>query len=157
MQFSFPKNTTGILNGDDLRFFYYDISSDYLQGWPKAYDWDAIVEEFRGELDIDSCPPAQIGSEFVINKIRFTVSHRKDSDNGSKSYAFFRHLRNAFAHFQIVRSGDNYIISDGDKKATMRGLVNANLLKKFCYRCFDIRQKIIDDCDNAHNFTHDNQ
>lgn len=154
MYFKIPDHyETGLLNGDDLTFFYYDIGLDNLQGWPLVYDWDAIIEEFRGVLDIDTCTEAQIGTEFAPNKIRFTVSNRKDSDNGSKSAAFFRHLRNAFAHYHIVREGGNYVLTDGTNKTTMRGLVNAELLKKFCFRFFDIREKILNDLENVNTPT----
>ena len=154
MDFRIPDHyETGALNGDDLTFFYYDIGLDNLQGWPNVYDWDAVVEEFRGLLDIDSCTAAKIGPEFVPNKIRFTVSNRKDSDNGSKSAAFFRHLRNGFAHYHIVREGENYVLSDGKNNKTMRGLVNVELLKKFCIRFFAIREKIFNDIQDANNPT----
>lgn len=130
MDFSFPEhNTTGILNGNDLVFFYYDIGLDNLQGWPVVYDWDSVVDEFKGLLDIDSCTAAEIPSNLVTNKIRFTVSDDKNLDNGSKSAAFFRHLRNAFAHYSVVREGENYVLSDGKKTTTMRGLVNVDLMK----------------------------
>jgi len=152
MDFKFPEHCqTGVLTGDDLTFFYYDIGLDHLQGWPGVYEWDAVVEEFRGLLDIETCTAAQIGTDFVQNKIRFTVSHRKDSDNGSKSAAFFRHLRNAFAHYHVVREGENFVLTDGNKNTTMRGLVNADLLKKFCFRFMDIREKILNDIENANN------
>lgn len=144
---------TGVLNGDDLTFFYYDIGLDNLQSWPYAYNWDAIVEEFKVLLDIDACKATQIGTDFVQNKIRFTVSNRKDSDNSSKSAAFFRHLRNAFAHYHVVREDENYVLTDGTKKTTMRGLVNAELLKKFCFRFFDDREKILNNMYNNSNPT----
>lgn len=144
MELKIPDHLkTGVLNGDDLTFFYYDIGLDNLQGWPLFYDWDTVVEEFKKELDIDACTSNQIGTQFVQNKIRFTVSSQKNSDNGSKSAAFFRHLRNAFAHYHIVREGENFVLTDGTKKTTMRGLVKAELLKKFCFRFFDIREKIL--------------
>ena len=144
---------TGVLNGDDLTFFYYDIGSDNLQGWPEVYDWDIVVEEFKGLLDIDTCSSNQISNEFVQNRIRFTVSSQKCSDNGSKSAAFFRHLRNAFAHYHVVREGENYLLTDGTNKTTMRGLVNAKLLKKFCFRFFDTREKILNNMENTNNST----
>lgn len=154
MDFSFPEhNTTGILSGDDLVFFYYDIGLDNLQGWPVAYDWDSVVAEFKDQLDIDTCTAAEMPSNFVANNIRFTVSDAKNVDNSSKSAAFFRHLRNAFAHYSIVREGENYVLTDGDKTTTMRGLVNAKLLKQFCFRFFDIREKIMSDYDHANNPT----
>lgn len=154
MDFTFPIHyTTGILNGEDLIFFYYDIGLDNLQGWPSAYDWDAVVEEFKGELDIDICASTQISTEFVQNRIQFTVPNLKNSGSSSKSAAFFRHLRNAFAHYHVVREGENYVFTDGKKNATMRGLVNAELLKKFCFRFFDSREKILNDIENTNNPT----
>ena len=144
MDFTLSKHpTTGVLSGDDLVFFYYDIGLDHLQGWPATYDWNAIVNEFKGLVDIDTCTEDQIPEHFEYNTIKFCVSNNIDIDNGSKSAAFFRHLRNAFAHYSIVREGANYRIIDGQKKITMRGLVNADVMKNFCFRFFDIREKII--------------
>ncbi|MBQ8277169.1 MAG: hypothetical protein IJY00_01795 [Bacteroidaceae bacterium] len=155
MKFNIPgHHATGVLNGDDLIFFYYDIGLDNLKGWPLVYDWEVVVEEFKRELDIDACTSNQISTEFIQNRIQFTVSNQKNSDNGSKSSAFFRHLRNAFAHYQVVRKGENYILTDGTKKSTtMRGLVNAELLKRLCFRFFDFREKILNDMENANNPT----
>lgn len=154
MDFKLQENyKNGILNGDDLAFFYYDIGLDNLQGIPAVYDWDSIVEEFKGIFDISVCNANQIEADLVQNKIQFTVSNRKDSDNGSKSAAFFRHLRNAFAHYQIIRNGDNYILFDGAKKCTMIGLVNAEILKRFCMRFFDSREKILNNMENVNNPT----
>ncbi|MDE5683525.1 MAG: hypothetical protein K2I39_04865 [Muribaculaceae bacterium] len=157
MEFSFPKHfTTGFLSGDDLTFFYYDICQDHLQGWPQVYDWEAVVDEFKGRLDIDNCSSAHMDDEFVQNKIRFTVSNQKKSDNGSKAAAFFRHLRNAFANHSVVREGDNYDLTDGTKNATMRGLVNVKLLKEFCFKFFDYRERLTDKYDNINNPTLNN-
>lgn len=154
MDFKIPKHhETGVLNGDDLTFFYYDIGLDNLLGCPEVYEWDVVIEEFKGELDIDSCTSDQISTELVQNRIRFTVSNQKNSDNGSKSAAFFRHLRNAFAHYRVVREGENYVLADGAEKITMRGLIKAELLKKFCFRYFDIREKILNNIDNDNNST----
>lgn len=154
MDFTIPKHhKTGVLNGDDLKFFYYDICLDNLQGWPVVYDWDSVVEEFKDALDIDACDATQIGDDLVQNKIRFTVSNQQGPDKGSKSAAFFRHLRNAFAHYTIVREGKNYVLTDGEKCKTMQGLINAELLKKLCFRFFDIREKLQNDNENAKNPT----
>ena len=144
MDFTLHTNLShGRLCGNDLTFFYYDIGEDVLQGWPACYDWDSVVAEFKDLLDIDACKPNEIPKEVVQNQIRFTVSHDKNSDNGSKSAAFFRHLRNAFAHYNIVCTGENYIITDGVKSTTMRGLVNAELLKSFCFSFFEQRETIM--------------
>lgn len=154
MNFHFPDHyDTGFLGGDDLKFFYYDIGLDNLQGWPIVYDWDSVVKEFKDELDIDTCSSNNIDAGFVQNKIRFTVSKNKNVDNNSQAVAFFRHLRNAFAHYHVVREGQNYVITDGKKETTMRGLVNADLLKRFCFRFFDNREGIINNMDKANDPT----
>lgn len=143
MDFTIPKYyTTGVLNGDDLHFFYYDISLDYFQGWGDFYNWDLVVAEFKDKIDVDSCKPDEIPNDICPNTIRFTVSSRKDKDNGSKASAFFRHLRNSFAHFNISRLGENYILIDIDPRSgvVMSGNVNAELLKKMCFRFFDFRE-----------------
>lgn len=153
MKFSFPEHyQTGILSGDDLTFFYYDIGLDILQSHPQMYIWDDVVEEFKGKLDIDVCSPTRIDTEFTLNRIRFTVSNNKNSDNGSKAAAFFRHLRNSFAHYRIVREGENYVITDiGGSHVTMRGFVKAELLKQFCFSFFKMRDQFINDYENTNN------
>lgn len=103
MDFKIPDHyETGVLNGDDLIFFYYDIGLDNLQGWPLSYDWGTIVNEFKDLADIASCDKTDIPKQLVDNQIRFTVSQEKDSDNGSESCAFFRHLRNALLTMQSL-------------------------------------------------------
>lgn len=140
--FSFPKHlTNGILNPDDLNFFYYDIGKENIGDTPFLYEWDAVVNEFSDVLDIDSCSKEQIDKEFVQNKIRFTISAKEKK---SKTAAFFRHLRNAFAHYRIVRDGENYCLIDKDPQdaqITMRGLVKAEILKNFCFRFFEQRDE----------------
>lgn len=154
MDFYFPEHSTrGVLNGDDLTFFYYDIGLDHIQSSPLIYDWDSVATEFKGILDIEASDKNQIPDFFEINKIRFNVSKRADSDNGSISAAFFRHLRNAFAHYRIVREGENYVITDGEPIISMRGLVNAELLKKFCFRLFEMRERIISEYESPNNVT----
>lgn len=146
MDFSIPKHfTTGVLSGEDLQFFYYDICLDNFQDWPLIYDWDSVVAEFDSILDIDACTTAKIPQDFIPNQIRFTLSNK---DKNSKSAAFFRHLRNAFAHYHVTREGDNFVLTDNAKNITMRGLVNAELLKTFCFRFFDFRENIINGYEN---------
>ena len=143
-KFDFSKHfTNAILNPDDLKFFYYDIGKDNMDGAPFLYDWDAVVNEFSDVLDIDSCSKEQIDKEFVQNKIRFTISAKEKEP---KAAAFFRHLRNAFAHYHIERDGENYCLIDKDPQdaqITMRGLVKAEILKKFCFRFFEQRDEMI--------------
>ncbi len=159
MDFSFPAHsTTGVLNGDDLTFFYYDIGLDNLQSWPDAYDWDSVVSEFKGRLDIEACTSDQMPKDFVPNTIRFTVPDNKSPGNESKAAAFFRHLRNVFAHYRVAREGDNYVLYDDNGHApTMRGFVNTELLKRFCFSFFDLRDKIINDLEISNNPNIENQ
>lgn len=144
----------GVLNGDDLTFFYYDIGLDNLQGRPLAYDWDILIEEFKSQIDVASCDMADIPEDLLDNQIRFTVSAEKNSDNSSKACAFFRHLRNAFSHYRVSRQGEWFFLTDysGNDKS-MHGKIKAELLKKFCFRFFDIREKIMNDMEKANNPT----
>lgn len=153
MNFFIPEHfTTGVLNGDDLRFFYYDVGLENFQGWPEIYEWNAVIEEFRGSLDIGSCVPDQMPLDYIQNHIRFTLLGQKESRMESEATAFFRHLRNAFAHYRIVRDGDNYILTDEAKHTTtMLGMVNAELLKSFCFRLFEIRDKTVSEYEKTHN------
>lgn len=153
MDFKIPgHHNTGVLNGDDLIFFYYDIGLDNLQGWPLSYDWEPVVNEYKDLVDIASCDKSDIPERLMDNQIRFTVSPKKD--NGSKTCAFFRHLRNAFAHYRVTRNGEWYILSDySGKDKSMYGKIKASLLKEFCFRFFDLRDKILNDMENANNPT----
>ena len=153
MNFFIPEHfTTVVLNGDDLRFFYYDVGLENFQGWPKIYEWNAIIEEFKSLLDIGSCTPGQIPKTYIQNQVRFTLSSQEQSGNVSEATAFFRHLRNAFAHYRIVREGDNYILTDETKHTTtMLGMVNAEFLKSFCFRFFEIRDKVVDKYEKSQN------
>lgn len=149
MDFTFPQhNHHGILNGDDLKFFYYDIGEDNLQGWPDVYDWNSVIIKFFGIIDIDTCDNANIPSYFKDNFIRFSIDQQKD--NSSVASAFFRHLKNAFSHYRIVRMGDWHEITDKNLKGdlTFRGKVKADLLKEFCFLFFAQREKIINSQDN---------
>lgn len=154
MDFKFPDHyELGVLNGDDLIFFYYDIGLDNLQGWPAAYDWDKVLEEFKDRVDIAACAKSDIPAQIEDNKIRFTVSSQ---DSGSEASAFFRHLRNAFSHYRITRQGDWFFITDYNEKSkpmykSMYGKISSSLLKAFCSRFFDAREKILNDAENANN------
>ena len=79
---------------------------------------------------------------FVVDKI----------DKNNKAIAFFRHLRNAFAHFRIVREGEWLNIMDGvwrgkekDKywEKTMIGLIKYEDLKELCFIFFKQGDKLI--------------
>lgn len=154
MDFSIPDHqTNGLLHGEDLVFFYYVIGQSNLECWLNACDWDAIVSEFKGKLDIESCLKSQIPKDFELNKIRFNMSESKNLDNCSKAAAFFRHLRNAFSHYRIGREGENYVLTDCKNGITMRGLVNAELLKDFCFKFMDMRDQMYAEIEAKRNPT----
>ena len=144
MDFSIPKHyTNGVLTGDDLKFFYYDIGLDNLQDLPTLYDWDNVVKEFSGDIHIT--PSKDEIAEFEdMNTIKFHIS----KSDPSVASAFIRHLRNAFSHYLIIRENDTFIITDitdecnKTGKITMRGVVKADVLKKFCFRLFDTRNNL---------------
>ena len=151
MDFTFPQHYPhGILNGDDLKFFYYDIGEDNLQGWPDVYDWNKVISKFHEIIDIDVCDNSNIPPEFKDNYIRFSIDQQKD--NGSIASAFFRHLRNAFSHYRIIRVGKWYEITDiNGNKYSMRGKIEADLLKEFCFNLFDQREALINPRNNSNN------
>ena len=147
MDFNIPDHSSrGYLNYEDLSFFYYDIGLDNLAGLPNVYDWDAVMNQFAGVIDIDSCAEGQVPNEYQQNVIRFTLCA---GDNGSKSSALFRHLRNAFSHYRINREGDNFTLTDQISGGlTMRGLINAELLKKICFKFFEQRDAILNNLED---------
>ncbi len=155
MDFKIPAHAQNVvLNGEDLKFFYYEIGLDHFQGIPSVDDWDAVIGRFKGQLEIEVCNASQIASEPSPNKIQFTVSNSKKHDDGSRAAAFFRHLRNAFSHYRIVREGENFAMTDAENgKTTMRGLVNAELLKEFCFCFFDTREEIQNELENTSSST----
>jgi len=132
--------TIGVLNPEDLTFFYYDIGKGHLENTP-FNDWDTVVNEFSGVLDIDTCTKDQVDEDFIQDKIRFTASMQGNEEE-PKAVALFRHLRNAFAHYHIVREGENYCLIDKrGEQVNMRGLVKAEILKDFCFRLLDQGEK----------------
>lgn len=145
MDFTIPAHfQNGVLNEEDLKFFYYCIGLENQQGWPVVYEWDDVVKEFNTKIDIEACENDKIPDNCNENTIRFSIG---DDDKNSKAMSFFRHLRNAFSHYRITREGDDYVFmdkNDNNKKTTMRGKVNAYIFKEFCFRFFDLRDEMIE-------------
>lgn len=108
-----PPWGNGILTPDDLRFFYYDIATDNITGLSKIYEWDDSVISFleTNKLTIEDCD--NINDSVDKNTILFTINKdKKDNDKETKPQAFFRHLRNAFAHYNIKRDKELFYIRD---------------------------------------------
>lgn len=145
MDFTIPTRFQhGVLNEEDLLFFYYCIGIEDLSGYSIAYEWDDVVQEFQTKIDIEICENDKMPDHFNENTIRFSIG---DDDKNSTATSFFRHLRNAFSHYRVTREGDDYVFidkNDKNKKITMRGKINACLFKEFCFRFFDLQYKMID-------------
>jgi hypothetical protein len=125
----------GILDPDQLNFFYYDIARDCRNSIQVVYEWNEDVKSFLEEKGINVEFVKSVNPERVKNSIKLTKS------NDSKPEAFFRHLRNAFAHFHIVKWGEYVEFRDwcknGDeKKCTMVGYVKYEDLRELCFIFF---------------------
>lgn len=126
---------------EDLKFFYYDIAYETQLGEPRFYDWKKVLSEFSGLIEVECCDQNKISNQLTVNKIQYTISN----DDSGESEAFFRHLRNAFAHFSIFRDGEFLIIQDSNGKTfTMNGKVDAKLLSKFCNRLLQLHNELLD-------------
>ena len=126
---------------EDLKFFYYDIAYETQLGEPRFYDWKKVLSEFSGLIEVECCDQSKISNQLTDNKIQYTISN----DDSGEAEAFFRHLRNSFAHFSIFRDGEFFIIQDSNgKKLTMNGKINAELLVQFCYRLKDLHSEFLD-------------
>jgi hypothetical protein len=130
----------GILDPEQLHFFYYDIARDTIDSRQKCYCWNKKVEEFleTKKLDIHEVRLEDLQSEEVEtlkDAIHFTVPKGK-----SKSIAFFNHLRNAFAHFRIRKwDSDSVAMEDINSKRqkTMVGRIKYEDLKQLWFIFFD--------------------
>lgn len=133
--------SSGVLNPEDLRFFYYDVGLETLTNAPAIYCWDEKTQSY-----VDSM---QITIEFVNGMIVGKFEKDKmiclQHENETKEESFFRHLRNAFAHYNIRRDGDYLFCKDIDPKdnsTTMIGCIKGDFLKKLCFRFIDQRASI---------------
>lgn len=147
MDFSLKTNTIAPyehLKGDDLILFYYDISTDVALQNPIMYDWNETMKSFSKEIDIAFCSKDEMPDFVVENQVRLT---KCSFDQGSNAMAFFRHLRNAFAHYQVRREGEWFIIKDwnpNDKKQkyTFIGKIKTETFRNICFSFFEQREKI---------------
>lgn len=123
-------SSNGVLSPDDLFFFYYGIGLDTLMGTPAIYqESNEIINFIRNRnLTIDAIEQDKLPSSFEEGKIYFVKYSTEDKYN-----SFYRHLRNAFAHYHINHSSNYYIMNDysddaGTKK-TMIGKILCQDLK----------------------------
>ena len=144
---------SGILSPSDLRFFYYDIAVDNLSGMSKIYEWNDTIKSFlaNNQLKIEDCEDFD-NIEVDNGTILFEIVKDKKTGEAkeTKAMAFFRHLRNAFAHYNIKCENDIFYIRDFDKnkQITMVGAINRDLLKGFCTLFLDQGAEIMQSLDN---------
>ena len=114
------------------------------------YEWDDTIKSFleANKLTIEDCD--NINNNVDKNTILFTINKDKNgNDKEIKPQAFFRHLRNAFAHYNIKRDKDLFYIRDiHNEKTTMLGVVNCEMLKQFCFLFLDQREAMFQSLDN---------
>ena len=133
----------GLLSPQDVHLFYYDIGFDSQIGQSVVYCWDNNVDQFvrSHNLVIEDCGIAQLPSSFEENKIFFTYCVR---DKDDKAVAFFRHLRNSFAHYRIARNGQYLCMKDYDKenRLTMIGKIDVDLFFELIHLFFEQKQQL---------------
>lgn len=129
----------GVLSPDEVHFFYYDVMRDTEDTFQSIYEWNEDIERFlnKKELKVEEINKGTLSNNVGNNVICFTVS-----ENESKPFAFFRHLRNAFAHHRIVQCGEFLRIEDiQGKDFTMVALVKFQDLKALCFLFFEQKTK----------------
>lgn len=140
-----------ILSAEEVHFFYYDIMRNQEDGIQCVYDWNNDIQDYLDSKGI-VMEVREINDFPEImekNRLYFTVDK---SDKNNKAVAFFRHLRNSFAHFRIVREDEYLNITDGSWKGeegnkhferTMIGQIKYEDLKELCFLFFKQRDKFI--------------
>lgn len=142
MNYTLKSTEKGLLNGDDLCFFYYDVFNINEESVTNIFEWDDEITSYLDEqkLKMEECDKQQMPNEYQDNKLFFTIDNSKES----KSQAFLRHLRNAFAHMNIQREGDYYLLKDksGSTSTTMIGKIKCQCLKKVCFLLLGQREEV---------------
>lgn len=142
LDFNFNETSAGVLNQKDLCFFYYGVGLDTMTNVPVLFKWDEDIQSFiDGEkMTIDGLEEEKVKAledKFEKDKLIFIVR-----ENETKEESLFRHLRNAFAHYNIRREGDHFLCKDMDPRNNsikMIGYVNGESLKELCCRFYGQR------------------
>lgn len=111
----------GVLTNKQLSFFYYGIAYSDFSSAAKNYEWSDEVDNFLNNQGIKVFVNKNIPSGNPPKDVIYFSKGLKES----KQEAFFRHMRNAFAHFLIFKH-KKYVTmrdikekKDGSKKLTM--------------------------------------
>ena len=135
--YTFKIPQRGMLSPNEVHFFYYDVMREMDGSFRVIYEWDKEIEKFLNEKGI-KVEVKEKGTIFqnVDKNIVFFSTYQ----NESKPIAFFRHLRNAFAHHRITHWGEFLHIEDiQGNDITMKGLIKYQDLKELCVLFFDQR------------------
>ena len=100
----------GILNSEDIRFFYYEVAQ-----WSEL---SSLIEYTNTEL-LNIANVLDIKLTYINlqdfcdttlseNEIKFTLRNK----NESYQSALLRHFRNSFAHYRITYKGLDFYIED---------------------------------------------
>ena len=146
------ENYGGPLPPKYTYLFYYDIGFDSEVGYSFNYQWNERVENFLldNNIVIDHVENSDIPQTFEMNKIFFCFASK---DNENKAVSFFRHLRNAFSHYNIGYHAEYFCMKDfnydknGKRKGvTMIGKIDCHLfeeiIKLFWEQKAEVEEKI---------------
>lgn len=137
--FLFKKNR-GLLNGEDLEFFYYCVANQSDNALIGCINWDElvlpIVDALGVRIEFISKDNSNAKSMLLCNDDVFchqnTLFLSVSDNNEPKTVTLFRHLRNAFSHYRITHFGDLYILSDinRNEELSMKGSIEINKLRE---------------------------
>lgn len=130
----------GILSPDEVHFFYYDIMRDLEDTIQAIYEWNGEIENFFYEkgIKVEVMKKGDIPQNIEKNVMFFSTYQDE-----SKPIAFFRHLRNTFAHHRITHSGEYLHFEDTNgTDLTMIGLIKFQDLKELCFLFFGQRSEL---------------
>ncbi len=142
LDFSIDQTSSGILNPEDLRFFYYDVGLETMTNAPVLYCWDEKIQSYVDSMQMEVKCIEETERHTLDNKFEKDKMFFLKKENETKEESFFRHLRNAFAHYRINRNGDYIFCKDIDPKdnsITMVGYIKGDSLKELCFRFIDQR------------------
>lgn len=138
MELKIPPLENGVLDPDDVKFFYYSVGIENNDSLMAVVNW-SDVEAFAKEKGINVSELQCEDDNIANGEIKLTTLSAK-RENFSES--LIRHLRNAFSHYRIVRIGDNYRIRDyNGQTLSMIGNVNAEALKEVVLHIIDTKEK----------------
>jgi hypothetical protein len=145
--FTFKRKKKGVLNLKQLRFFYYEVARSANDHMMVFFDWDDEVEAFLKSRGIKMEVKSRISTvEPLENVVYFTKGKKED-----KQEALFRHMRNAFAHYRIVKDGDYIVMEDSNKNLTMSAMIKYDDLEELCsifFRQADAAMQAINDANS---------